>query len=60
MDPNLLLGLGALLLAAVLVAERFLRAHDLAALRSAADWSRSMLPVLLLAILGASSGVTGF
>jgi hypothetical protein len=36
MDPNLLLGLGALLLAAVLVAERFLRAHDLAALRCAA------------------------
>ena len=48
MDPNLLLGLGALLLVAVLVAERLLRVHNLAALRSAADWSRSMLPVLLL------------
>jgi signal peptidase I len=48
MDPNLLLGFGALLLAAVLVVERLLRARNLAALRNAADWSRSMLPILLL------------
>jgi signal peptidase I len=48
MEPNLLYGVVAVALAGVLVAERALRSHDLPRLRAAADWSKSMLPLLLL------------
>jgi signal peptidase I len=48
MDPNLPLGIVAVALGGVLIAERVLRSRDLPRLRAAAEWSKSMLPVLLL------------
>jgi len=48
MDPNLLLGVAAVVLAAVVMLERALRARNLPWLRAAAEWSRPMLPLLLL------------
>jgi len=48
MAPNLWLGVLALALGGVLAVERALRSRESARLRAAADWSRSMLPLLLL------------
>ena len=48
MDPNAALGLGAIALGALLVAERVLRGRDVPWLRAAADWARPFLPLLLL------------
>ena len=48
MDPNLLLGVIAVALAGVLAINRALRSRNLPRLRAAAQWSRPMLPLLLL------------
>ena len=48
MDPNLLLGIAAVALGSVLAVARVLRARDLPRLRAAAEWTRPMLPLLLL------------
>ena len=48
LEPNLILGIVAAVLVAVLLLERALRRRAIPALRVAAEWARPMLPVLLL------------
>lgn len=48
LEPNLIVGVVATLLAAVLLLERALRGRTIPMLRVAAEWARPMLPVLLL------------